>query len=515
MSHTSMPNKRSAFQAHRSEHAMLPPIALTNRSAIRARTALRTPLARLAPLAAALWLAGCSQMPVYERPAPPVAQQWPASAGNATGTSATPTPAAADLAWESYFAYPMLRQLIDTALAHNRDLRVAVLNIEQARAQLGLKQADLLPTVNGTVTGSRTPTASGGITSTYTGGLLVTSYEIDFFGRVASLKEQALAQYLATQAGSQSARISLVATVANTWLGLLADSELLNLTEQTLTTREASLKLIRLRHEHGVASELDVRLAESLTEAARATLAQQQRQRALDENALTLLLGQPLTPEQHAQLGGHRLAQVSLPELPAGAPSDLLANRPDIRQAEQQLVAANANIGAARAAFFPKISLTAGIGSASTELSGLFKNGAWGFTLAPQLLLPLWDNGRNQAGLDSAQAGRDIAVAQYEKAIQSAFREVADALAGRDTLARQLQALHAQAEAESNRQRLVDLRMQNGASSQLDGLDAQRSLFAAQQAVVQGKLAYLQNLVTLYKTLGGGMHTDGTATTQR
>lgn len=516
MSHTSMPDKRPASEAQRPEraHAMLP-IALFTRSAIRARIALRTPLARLAPLAAALWLAGCSQMPVYERPAAPVANQWPASAGSATGTSATPAQAAADLAWEGYFADPTLRQLIGTALAHNRDLRMAVLNIEQARAQLGLKQADQLPTVNGTVTGSRTPTASGGISSTYTGGLLVTAYEIDFFGRVASLKEQALAQYLATQAGSQSARISLIATVANTWLALVADSELLRLTEQTLATREASLKLIRLRHEHGVASELDVRLAESLTEAARATLAQQQRQRALDENALTLLLGQPLTPTLRAQLDGYRLAQVSLPELPAGAPSDLLTSRPDIRQAEQQLVAANANIGAARAAFFPKISLTAGIGSASSELSGLFKNGAWGFTLAPQLLMPLWDNGRNQAGLDSAQAGRDIAVAQYEKAIQSAFREVADALAGRDTLARQLQALHAQAEAETNRQRLVDLRLQNGASSQLDGLDAQRSLFAAQQAVVQGKLAYLQNLVTLYKTLGGGMHTDGTATTHR
>jgi hypothetical protein len=302
MSHTSMPDKRPASEAHRPEHAhTMLPNALSTRSAIRARTALRTPLARLAPLAAALWLAGCSQMPVYERPTAPVAQQWPASAGSATGASATPAQAAADLAWEGYFADPTLRQLIDTALAHNRDLRVAVLNIEQARAQLGLKQADLLPTVNGTVTGSRTPTASGGIASTYTGGLLVTAYEIDFFGRVASLKEQALAQYLATQAGSQSARISLIATVANTWLALLADSELLSLTEQTLTTREASLKLIRLRHEHGVASELDVRLAESLTEAARATLAQQQRQRALDENALTLLLGQPLTPTLRAQ----------------------------------------------------------------------------------------------------------------------------------------------------------------------------------------------------------------------
>jgi multidrug efflux system outer membrane protein len=234
------------------------------------------------------------------------------------------------------------------------------------------------------------------------------------------------------------------------------------------------------------------------------SLAQQQRQRALDENALALLLGQSLPPAARTQLATHRLAQLRLAELPAGLPSDLLIRRPDISQAEAQLIAANANIGAARAAFFPRISLTAGAGSGSGALAGLFKSGSWGFTLAPQLVQPLWDAGRNQASLDAARAGRDIAVAQYEKAIQSAFREVADALAGRDTLAEQLRAQQAVTDAETLRSGLTELRFQNGAASMLDSLDAQRSLFAAQQAVVQTRLAYLQNQVLLYKTLGGG-----------
>ena len=332
----------------------------------------------------------------------------------------------------------------------------------------------------------------------------MTAYEIDFFGRVASLKEQALAQYLATREGSNTAHISLITTVAQNWLALLADEELISISRQTLATREDSFKLTQLRLQYGVASELESRLAESLLEGTRATLAQQERQRALDENALVLLLGQAIPLEVQAQLATQRLTQLRFSELPANLPSDLLIRRPDIRQAEQLLIASNANIGAARAAFFPRISLTAGAGSASSDLGGLFKNGSWGFTLAPQLVLPLFDAGRNQAGLDSARAGRDIAVAQYEKAIQSAFREVADALAGRDTLARQLRATQAQLDAEATRQRLTDLRYQNGAASQLDWLDAQRSLFAARQALVQTRLIYLQNQVVLYKALGGG-----------
>ena len=280
---------------------------------------------------------------------------------------------------------------------------------------------------------------------------LASSRYFDFFGRVASLKEQALAQYLASTEGSKTAQISLIATVAQSWLGLLADEELLALTQQTLATREDSFKLVQLRFDHGASSELDLRLAQSLVEAARVTLAQQQRQRAQDENALVLLLGQALPADVSQQLTNNRLSALRLTELPAGLPSDLLERRPDIRQAEQQLIAANANIGAARAAFFPRISLTTGVGTASGELAGLFKDGAWGFTRAPQLLLPLFDAGRNQAGLDSAKTGRAIAVAQYEKSIQSAFREVADALAGRDTLLRQVQASQAQLDAETTR----------------------------------------------------------------
>ena len=455
----------------------------------------------LLALATTAALAGCSQMPTYERPVAPLATQWP---GTTAAPANTPTPAA-QLAWQDYFADASLRRLIDIALLNNRDLRVAVLNIDLARAQLGIKRADQFPTLNAALTGSRTPSGTGGITSAYSGGLLVTAYELDFFGRVSSLKEQALAQYLATAEGSQTAQISLIATVAQTWLSVLADEELLTLSQQTLSTRIDSLKLVQLRLDNGAASELELRQAQSLMESARVTLAQQQRQRAVDENALVLLLGQALPAEARAQLSTARLAPLRLPELPAGLPSDLLIHRPDIRQAEQQLIAANANIGAARAAFFPRISLTAGVGSGSKELSGLFQDGTWGFTLAPQLLLPLLDAGRNQAGLDSAKTSREIALAQYDKTIQTAFREVADALAGRDTLAEQLRAQQAQTEAETQRLRLTDLRYNNGAASLLDSLDAQRSLFGAQQALVQTRLAYLQNQVTLYKTLGGGV----------
>ena len=455
----------------------------------------------LSALSAAALLAGCSMIPSYERPTAPVAAQWPAT--SAPDASSAGTPAAA-LAWQDFFADATLRQLIDTALANNRDLRVAVLNIEQARAQLGIRRADQFPTLNAAASGSRAPSSSGGISSSYSAGLLVTSYELDFFGRVASLKEQALAQYLATQEGSQSARISLIATVAQGWLNLLADEELLAISQQTLATREDSLKLVKLRLEHGATSELELHQAESLLAVARVTLAQQQRQRALDENALVLLLGQGLPAQARERLASTRLTQQRWPELTAGLPSDLLTRRPDIRRAEQQLIAANANIGAARAAFFPRISLTAGAGWASSELGGLFKDGSWGFTLAPQLLQPLLDAGRNQAGLDSARTGRAIATAQYEKAIQTAFREVADALAGRDTLAQQLSAQQAQLDAETRRLRLPELRSRHGAASLLEWLDAQRTLFATQQLMVQTRLAYLQNQVAPFKTLGGG-----------
>lgn len=449
----------------------------------------------LTPLAAALLLAGCSMIPAYERPAAPVAPAW-------AGTPGTPAAQpAADIEWQSYFNEPQLQQLIALALQGNRDLRVAALNIEQARAQYQIRGADRFPAVNAGVTGSRTPNAAGGITSVYNAGLTISAWEIDFFGRLSSLKEVALAQYLATEEGRKAVQISLVAAVATGWLNLLADEELLAITRQTLATREESLRLSKLRFDNGATSELDYRQAQSLTEAARVALAQQQRQRALDENALVLLLGQSL-PAGFAVTG--TTAAVTLAELPAGLPSELLVRRPDIRQAEQQLLAANANIGAARAAFFPRIALTAGVGTASSHLSNLFSSGSWGWTLAPQALLPIFDAGRNQANLESVTAARSIAVAQYEKSIQVAFREVADALAGRATLGEQLRAQQAQADAEAARFNLSDLRYRNGVASYLDLLDAQRALFAARQAVVQTRLLQLQNQVTLYKTLGGG-----------
>ncbi|MDB5856954.1 MAG: putative fused inner/outer rane transporter [Ramlibacter sp.] len=445
--------------------------------------------------AAAIALAGCSMMPRYERPEAPVPGAFPYPA-------AQEGPAAADLDWQQFFAADAsLRGLIATALRSNRDLRIAILNIEQARAQYDIRRADRFPTVGLQANGSRVPTTSGGTATSYSAGIAFSAWEIDFFGRIASLSEVALAQFLATGEGRKAAQVSLVATVANTWLNLAADEELLVLTRQTLSTREESLRLTKLRFENGASSEIDFRQAESLYESARVTLAQLQRQRALDINTLALLVGEavPATLET-----GVTTADVRLPDVPAGLPSEVLVRRPDVRQAEQQLVAANANIGAARAAFFPRISLTAGVGTASSDLNGLFSGGAWGYTVAPALLQPIFDAGRNRAGLASAQVGRDIAVAQYERAIQSAFREVADALAGRATYGDQVGAQARLVEAEAVRYRLARLRYENGVSSFLDLLDAQRSLFAAQQALVLTRLARLQNQVLLYRSLGGG-----------
>ena len=465
-----------------------------------------TRLPKLLALTAAVLLTGCSMIPTYERPGAPIATSFPAYGSPGSAVQADGALPAASIAWQDFFSDAQLKRLIDLALVNNRDLRVAVLNIEQARAQYRIRRADQLPTVSGALTGSRAPNANGGTTSLYNVGLTVTAYELDFFGRVSSLKEAALGQYLATEEGRKTAQISLVSAVANTYLSILADEELLEITRQTLSTRQESIKLSKLRFDNGVTSELDYRQAESLLEAARVAYAQQQRQRALDENALTLLVGQPLAGElPTAASQSAPLAQAQLmADVPAGLPSELLTHRPDIRQAEQLLLASNANIGAARAAFFPKIALTVAAGSASSHLSDLLQSGSWGWTLAPQLLLPIFDAGRNNANLDSSKAGRDIAVAQYEKSIQTAFREVADALATRSTLVDQLRSQQAQANAEAVRFKLSDLRYKNGIASYLDLLDAQRSLFTAQQAVVQTRLAQLQSQVTLYKTLGGG-----------
>lgn len=448
----------------------------------------------LAPLAAALLAAGCTMIPTLERPAAPVAGTFP----YASASEGTP---AAQLPWESFFADARLRQLIGTALTNNRDLRVALLNVAQARAQYDIRNADRLPTVGLSVGGSRAPNAAGDQATSYTASLGLSAWEIDFFGRLASLSEAALARYLATDEGRKAAQTTLVSSVANAWLNLAADEELLALTRDTLATREETLRLTRLRFENGVTSEIDFRLAQSLSESSRAALAQLQRQRAIDLNTLALLIGQPVAPEFAV---GVTTQGVTLPDVPAGLPAEVLVRRPDVRQAEQLMVAANADIGAARAAFFPRISLTAGVGTASSELSGLFSGGSWGYTVAPTLLQPIFDAGRNRANLAATEAGRDIAVAQYERAIQQAFREVADALAGRATFGEQLRALGAVVDAEAARFRLARLRYESGVASYLDLLDAQRALFTAQTSLVQSRLAALQNQVLLYRSLGGG-----------
>lgn len=449
---------------------------------------------QITALAAAALLAGCSMVPKYQRPAAPVAASFPAPAA-AHGT------AAADLPWQRFFSDERLGALIGSALRNNRDLRVAVLSIDQARAQYGIRRADRAPTVGGTLTASRSPDSSRNPASSFSANIAFSAWELDFFGRIASLSQAALAQYLGTEEGRKAAQISLVASVANTWLELAAVEELLALTQQTLATREESLRLTRLRFENGASSELDLRQAQSLLETARATQAQLQRQRAIGLNALALLVGEPIAADFHV---GLTTETVKLPDLPAGLPSEVLVQRPDVRQAEQALVAANANIGAARAALFPRIALTAGFGSASSDLSGLFSGGSWGYSVAPSLVQPLFDAGRNRAALASAQVARGIAVAQYERAVQAAFRDVADALAGRTMLVDQIEAQSRVVEAEAVRYRLARLRYENGVASYLDLLDAQRSLFTAQQGLVQVRLARLQNQVGLYRSLGGG-----------
>ena len=458
------------------------------------------PALRLATLSAALWLAGCSFIPTFSRPAAPVAPAFPQVA--ATSTPAAGAKAAADIEWQSFFKDARLKRLIELSLENNRDLRVAALNIDATRAKLQVARADQLPTVNAGINGSRGPVASGAISSSYTAGLSVTAYELDFFGRVRALSQAAQSQLLATEEARKTVQISLIASVANTYLTLLADDELLRVTRETLKTRQESLRLMQLKYDNEAASKLDLSTAQSLLEAAKVSLAQQTRQRATDESALVLLARQPSPADLPAGLA--LAEQGCLSGLPAGVPSELLVRRPDVRQAEQNLLALNANIGAARAAFFPRITLTASAGVASSDLDTLFSNGTSAWTFVPQLLMPIFDAGRNRANLETAKVNKDIAIAQYEKAIQTGFKEVADALAGRATLGEQLQAQTAQLNATQTTMQLTDLRFKAGAASSFEVLEAQRSLFAAQQAQVQVQTQQLQNLVTLYKVLGGG-----------
>jgi multidrug efflux system outer membrane protein len=464
---------------------------------------------KLAPLAAAaLLLSACSLAPTYERPALPVAATYPAAL--ASGGTEAGQQAAHDIRWQDFFQDQRLKQAIGLALEHNRDLRVAVLNIERARSLYQVQAADRLPTVNAGLSGARqrvpdqlAPGGQGGVSSSYSAGVGVTAFELDLFGRVRNLSAAALERYLSTEDAQRATQISLVAEVATVYEAVLADDRLLALSRQTLASRtESHERQIQLR-EQGASSEYDLRQSESLLEAARVALAQNRRQRALDENALTVLVGRTLPPELLPADGAGWDSRI-MADLPAGLPSDLLAARPDIRRQEALLRAANADIGVARAAFFPRITLTGAFGSSSSELSGLFESGTRSWSFLPQISVPIFDGGRNRANLGVAKADRDIAVAQYDKTIQAAFREVADALAGRATLGEELRAVRAQENAEQVRYDLARQRYDSGQSSYLEVLDAQRSLFSAQQQTIRTGLAELQNRIGLYKALGGG-----------
>lgn len=467
-----------------------------------------TPVRLLLAAAAATMIAGCSLTPELVRPAAPVAPAFPPHAAAPTDAGR----AAVDIGWREFFPDARLQALIASALENNRDLRIAALRIEEARAQYNVQAADLLPNVNAGVSGSRSRTPGGVsatgrplVTNVYQVGLSLASFELDFFGRVRSLNEAALAAYLATEEAQRAAQISLVAETAKAYLSELGAGEQLVLAQRTLEGREQGYKLSRQRFDVGASSALDLRLNETLVQSARVSVLQLQRQRAQARNALTLLVGTPLGD---LPTGADLSSQNVVTAIPAGLPSDLLANRPDIRAAESRLVAANANIGAARAAFFPRISLTAALGTASTALSGLFEAGSMSWSFTPQLALPIFDAGRNRGNLDLAVVRRDLAVTDYERTIQGAFREAADALVARGTLEEQVEAQRLVREAQADRLNLADQRFRAGVASTLDVLDAQRELFTAEQSLVQTRLLRLTNAVDVYRTLGGGLKVE-------
>lgn len=463
------------------------------------RPARRLLTAPLAPLAAALLLAGCMNLaPRTERPALPVPATLPAA--DTQATTALP-------AWGSLVRDPRARQVVEMALVNNRDLRVAVLNVERARAQLRITDADRWPTVGLGLTGTREPDSSGQQATLLQAGLSISSYELDLFGRVRNLSEAAGATLMATDAARRSARLSLVTQTLTAYLALAADEELLNLARETLRSRDESLRLTELRAQAGASSDLDLRAAQTLSAQARASLAQAERQRELDLNALNLLVGSPvpaeLLPVATAQQPSPLAAGDWLAPVPVGLDSQVLLARPDVIQAEQQLVAANANIGAARAAMFPRIALSTTGGVVSDTLSGLVNSGTFAWTLAASATVSLFDSGRNQANVKVAEVNRDVAVAQYEKTLQTAFREAADGLVAQGSLARQLQAQKDLLAAERERTRLTRLKLQQGAASLLETLDTERSLTSAAQAAVQVRLAELLNRLSLYTALGG------------
>ncbi|MGV6395082.1 AdeC/AdeK/OprM family multidrug efflux complex outer membrane factor [Pseudomonas caspiana] len=456
----------------------------------------------------AVILSGCSLIPEYKQPAAPVAAQYPQ--GPAYSPAEAANVAAAEQGWRQFFRDPALQQLIQTSLVNNRDLRVAALNIDAYRAQYRIQRADLFPAVSADGSGSRqrvpadlSTSGRSGITSQYSATLGISAYELDLFGRVRSLSEQALQTYFSSEEARRSTQISLVANVANAYLTWQADKELLKLTENTLNAFEESYRLTSRSNEVGVSSALDLSQARTSVESARVALARYQRQVAQDQNNLTLLLGTGIPanlPEAQP------LSADLLSEMPAGMPSELLQRRPDILQAEHQLKAANANIGAARAAFFPSISLTANAGTISPDLSGLFKGGSGTWLFQPSINLPIFNAGSLRASLDYSKIQKEISVANYEKAIQTAFQEVSDGLASRKTYNEQLQAQSDFVGANQDYYRLAERRYRIGIDSNLTFLDAQRSLFSAQQSLITDRLSQLTSEVNLYKALGGGWY---------
>jgi len=467
----------------------------------------------LMAVAVALFAAGCTMEPKYERPAAPVSGAFPGDGVYATqpapgaGARSANGQAAVDIGWRDFFVDQRLQRLIDIALKNNRDLRVSVLNIEASRAQYQIARAALMPTIDAVAsqTKQRTPKDLSffgkTISNEYSVGLDA-SWEIDFFGRIRSLKDQALAQYLATAQARKAAEIALVASVADQYLTVLAYDDLLKVTQDTLKTAQESYRITKLQYDTGTGSELDLRQAETVVEQANANLQAQARLRAQAENALVLLIGEPLPTDMPGGLALND--QDLLTDIPAGLPSDLLTRRPDIMEAEQNLLAANANIGAARAAFFPRVSLTGNFGTLSPTLGGLFKPGSAAWSFAPQITLPIFEGGQNRANLDLANVEKNIQIAQYEKAIQSAFREVADGLAARGTYDQQIKALERNTFAEQRRLDLSDLRYRNGVDSYLAVLTAQTDLYTSQQSLITARMQRLTNLVDLYKALGGG-----------
>jgi multidrug efflux system outer membrane protein len=468
-------------------------------------------------------LTACTLEPHYKRPVAPVPATW---TGGAPRTVANQT-SAPDIGWRQFFPDPGMQRLIGLSLANNRDLRVAALNVQAAQAQYRVQRADLFPTIaaNGLEQVEKYPAgvfatgaqgaAAGGAAGTTTGGVTIryfeagvgfTSYEIDLFGRVRSLSHAAFERYLSSAETRRSAQISLIAEVVSAYLAVLADETILKVTRKTLASQTASYDLTKRSLDAGATTALAFRQAASTVDTAKANLAAYTRQAAQDRNALLLLIGGPLPDDLsfEADLGSVNLSA----DLPAGVPSDVLASRPDVLAAEHQLIAANADIGAARAAFFPKITLTGSYGTASTQLSGLFKPGSSAWTFSPQITLPIFAGGANKANLDLNRIEKDINIAQYEKTLQTAFREVDDALAARQTLDEQLAAQRAVLEDTSQSYQLADLRFRSGVDSFLPVLDAQRALYSAQQGVVSLELMRLQNMATLYKALGAGMREE-------